>query len=88
VKMMFLKAVLRQVRSLTALLIVKLAALNLYYRVLQEIGWHDQPDNNTGKLMSRLSSDTMAIRGTFASRYFELNLGHRTSIVIQQTILR
>lgn len=29
----------------------------------QEIAWHDQPENATGKLMTRLSSDTMSIRG-------------------------
>ena len=29
----------------------------------QEIAWHDEPENATGKLMTRLSSDTMSIRG-------------------------
>ena len=40
----------------------------------QEITWHDMPDNATGKVMTRLSTDTMSIRGA---------VGDQVGIVVQ-----
>ncbi|XP_054157708.1 ATP-dependent translocase ABCB1-like [Oppia nitens] len=34
----------------------------------QEIGWYDQPDNSTGALCSRLSSDTASVQGASGAR--------------------
>jgi hypothetical protein len=44
-------------------LAVRIKVLFLGSTLRQDIGWHDEAENATGKLMSRLSSDTMSIRG-------------------------
>lgn len=44
-------------------LAVRIKVLFLGSTLRQDIGWHDEPENATGKLMTRLSSDTMSIRG-------------------------
>ena len=46
-------------------LAVRIKIMFLRSSLRQEIAWHDMPDNATGKLMTRLSSDTMSIRGKY-----------------------
>jgi ATP-binding cassette subfamily B (MDR/TAP) protein 1 len=55
-------------------LAVRIKVLFLKSTLRQNIGWHDEPENATGKLMTRLSSDTMSIRGA---------VGDQVGVVVQ-----
>lgn len=68
IKISFFKSVLRQVgllwKAQRLALIVDMKNSWPSFCV-QEIGWHDLPENNTGKIMSALSNDTTAIKGGY-----------------------
>ena len=55
-------------------LAVRIKVLFLRACLRQEMGWHDMPENATGKLMTRLASDTMSIRGA---------VGDQIGVVVQ-----
>jgi ABC-type multidrug transport system fused ATPase/permease subunit len=42
--------------------------------LVQEVGWHDRPENSSGAVAGRLSSDTLSIRGA---------VGDQLGIIIQ-----
>lgn len=46
-------------------LAVRVKVMFLRSVLRQDVGWHDQPENATGKLLTKLSTDTMSIRGMF-----------------------
>lgn len=61
---MYFQAVLRQVTDQTRndRNTYRLKRMRLLVDTLQEMGWFDNPQNNVGETMSRLSNDISAIR--------------------------
>lgn len=55
-------------------LALRIKVLFLKSVLQQDISWHDMSDNSTGKVMSRLTTDTMAIRGA---------VGDQVGIIVQ-----
>ena len=50
----------------------------------QEMGWFDQPNNNTGALCSRLSADAAAIQGVSVSSEIKIFMLHNMFVELKE----
>ena len=57
-------------------LTLRMRKLTFEAMLKQEIGWFDLPQNSTGALCARISSDAAAIQGVNNCWFFETSEGH------------